>query len=312
MNSDTFAHRFYRHLYRYALLSAGLCLAAILGAALARAADEWTTTLGAQGVIGRYTSAQQRDALSGYGLALSADYLEQGGFSLGLNHTTINSKASAAGIRQNALFASGRLHLTPDAMPGRFTLRLDMHAIDNNDATRNTDSVFALAPQVAYLSFDKRRYYDLGYAHSTYQNSLLVNQFTPTVGFGLNEGADWLQLRGWFITPSNTSRAQGKNATRALEAKWTHWTGTNLAGIDNIKASIVAGERIYAVEGDAGNVANLSDIHRGGASLGAEWKLGKTSTLLALVGRDRFRNADLAPANDYTLNYAYLWFSSQW
>ncbi|MDP2832891.1 MAG: hypothetical protein Q8Q28_06285 [Pseudomonadota bacterium] len=283
-----------------------------LSTGTASATGEWTSTLGAQGIYGSYSGALQRDSLTGYGLVFSSDYLERGGFSLGLNHSDVKAQAGVANTKQNALFASGRIHSTPDSLPGRLTWRLDLHAIDNDDATRNSDEVTAIAPQVSYLSFDKRRYFDLGYARSSYQNDLSVNQWTPTLGFGLNDGADWLQLRGWFIDPSNTARAQGKGSTSAVEMKWTHWLGANRAGIDNVKASLVAGERIYAVDGDAGSVANLSDIHRGGASLGAEWKLGKAASLLALIGQDRFRNASLTPVDDYTLNYAYLWLSSRW
>jgi len=276
------------------------------------AAGEWTSTLGAQAIYGSYSGADQRDALSGYGLLLSSDYLERGGYTLGLNRTDVKAKGGVADTKQNALFASGRTHFTLGKLPGRLTARLDLHFVDNDDATRNTDEVTAIAPQVSYLSFDKRRYFELGYAHSSYKNNLSVNQWTPTVGIGLNDGADWLQLRGWLIDPSNPARAQGKDSTTALEMKWTHWLAANAARIDNVKVGLVAGERVYAVDGDAGSVANLADINRGGLSLGAEWKLGKTSTLLAMIGQEQFRNASLTPVDDYALNYAYLWLSSQW
>lgn len=283
-----------------------------LATGMATAAGDWTTTLGAQVIYGAYSGALQRDSMTGEGLVLSSDYLEQGGYTLGLNHSNVKAQGGVTDTRQNALFASGRTHFTPDKLPGRLSVRLDLHVVDNDDATRNTDAVMAIAPQVSYLSFDKRRYYDLGYARSSYQNNLSVNQWTPTAGFALNDGADWLQVRGWLIDPSNPARAQGKDATAALEMKWTHWLAANFAGIDNMKLGLTAGERIYAVDGDAGSLSNLADINRGGLNLGAEWKLGKTSTLLAMIGQDRFRNASLTPVDDYTLNYAYLWLSGQW
>lgn len=289
---------------------AAIAFTLALAAGAARAGGEWTATAGVQGAAGRYGSAQQRDAVGSYGAVLAMDYLERGGFTLGVTHTDVKAKAPAADTRQNALFASGRVHFAADALPGRLTARLDLHAVDNDDASGNTDKVRAVAPQLAWLSVDKRRYFDLGYARSDYRNDLSVRQWTPTAGFGFNDGADWLQLRGWFIEPSNPARAQGKASTSALELKLTHWLGSNAAGIDNLKAGILAGERVYAVDGDAGSVANLADIQRGGASLGAEWKIGRSGSLLALVGQDRFRNATLA--NDYTLNYAYLWLSGRW
>ncbi len=292
------------------LVRTTLGMTSLLLAGTACAAGEWSPSLGAQAAYGAYSGSQLRDSFSSYGLILSSDYLEKGGLTLGLNHTDLAAKGGAQNIRQNALFASGRIHATPDKLAGRLTARLDLHAIDNNDTSRDSDSVTAIAPQVSYLSFDKKHYYDLGYAHSSYKNALSVNQWTPTVGFGLNEGTDWVLLRGWLIDPSNAARAQGKSSTRGLEAKWTHWLAANAARVDNVKLGLNLGERIYAVDPDAGSVANLADIQRGGFNLGAEWKLGQGMSLLALAGQDRFRNATLA--NDYRLNYAYLWVSGQW
>ncbi len=291
---------------RHALLGAACHVVA--GTALA--AGEWSTTLGGQAAYGAYSSADQRDSWASAGVVLSADYLEKGGYTLGVTHASIKGAAGTADIAQNALFASGRLNFTPDSLRGRLTARLDLHAIGNDDATGDTDGVRVVAPQVSYLSFDKRSYVDLGYARSTYRNSLSVNQWTPAVGFGFNQGADWLRLRGWFIDPSNAARAQGKDSTTALETKWTHWLAPNRLGIDNLKASLLLGERVYAVDADAGSVANLADIQRGGASLGAEWKVGRAGKLLLQLGQDRYRNATLA--DDYKSNYGYLWLSTQW
>ena len=273
--------------------------AAILTAALAApvwAAGEWSTTAGAQAVYGSYSGS---------------DYLERGGFTLGLNRTDIKMNTGSEDIGQNALFASGKLNFTPDGVAGRLTGRMDVHLINNDDATNDTDGVKAYAPQVSYLSFDKRRYFDLGYARSNYRNDLEVNQWTPTVGFALNEGADWVQLRGWVIDPSNAARAQGETSTYALEAKLTHWFGANKPlGLDNVRLSGLVGERIYAVDHDAGAVANLSDVQRGGVSLGGEWKLGKSLSMLAMLSRDNYRNATLA--DDYSLTSGYIWLAGKW
>jgi hypothetical protein len=289
-------------------------ITAALTAALALpawAAGEWITTAGAQAVYGSYGSSTQRDQVTGYGAVLSSDYLERGGFTLGLNRTDIKMNAGSEDIGQNALFASGKLNFTPDGVAGRLTGRMDVHVINNDDATNDTDGVKAYAPQVSYLSFDKRRYFDLGYARSIYRNDLEVNQFTPTVGFALNEGADWLQVRGWFIDPSNAARAQGESSTTALEAKLTHWFGANKPlGLDNVRLSALVGKRIYAVDPDAGAVANLSDVQRGGVSLGGEWKLGESMSVLAILSRDNYRNATIA--DDYSLTTGYIWVAGKW
>ena len=280
-------------------------------AAPAWAAGEWTTTVGAQAVYGSYSGSVLRDKITGYGAVVSSDYLERGGFTLGLNRTDVKMKPGNADIGQNALFASGKLNFTPDSVAGRLTGRMDIHAIDNDDASGDTDGVKAYAPQISYLSHDKSRYFDLGYARSNYRNDLTVDQWTPTAGFALNDGADWVQLRGWFIDPSNSARAQGKGSTSALEAKLTHWFGSNKPlGLDNVRLSALAGERVYAVDPDAGAVANLSDIQRGGVGVGGEWKFGKSGSVLAILSRDNYRNATLS--NDYRLTSGYVWVAGQW
>lgn len=280
-------------------------------AAPAWAAGEWTTTAGAQALYGSYGGSTQRDKVTGYGAVLSSDYLERGGFTLGVNRTDIKMNPGSEDIGQNALFASGKLNFTPDGAGGRITGRMDVHVINNDDASNDTDGVKAYAPQVSFLSYDKRCYFDLGYARSNYRNDLDVNQWTPTAGFALNNGADWVQLRGWLVDPSNAVRAQGESSTAALEAKITHWFGpAKPLGLDNVRLSALVGKRIYAVDPDAGAVANLSDIQRGGVSLGGEWKIGKGMSVLAILSRDNYRNATLA--DDYSLTSGYVWVAGKW
>ena len=270
----------------------------------------WTNTAGVQGVYGDYSGSVQRDSVSGYGVALTSEYRDKGGLTVMLNHTDVQMKAGNADIDQNALFTSGRLYSHPGGGTGVLTTRLDVHAVDNNDATKDTDEVMAYAPQISYLSADKRRYVDIGYAYSDYRNNLSVDQWTPTAGFLLGQN-DWLQVRGWFIEPSNPARAQGKDSTSAVEGKLTHWFGpTKPLGLNNLRLSLLAGERIYAVDQDAGAVSNLSDIQRGSLSLGGEWKFGKTGSAIAMLGREQNRNATIG--DDYDLTYGYLWISGQW
>lgn len=293
------------------LTSLAVTIATVAIAGPAMAVSDWTSTAGVQAVYGSYGGSVQRDKIAGYGIVITSDYLESGGFTLGLNRTDIKMKSGVRDIGQNALFASGRMHFTPDGIAGRITARMDLHVINNNDRSGDTDEVTAYAPQLSFLAYDKSYAFDLGYAHSRYLNDLRVDQWTPAFGFAMNNGADWLQLRGWFIDPSNAARAQGKNSTAALEAKFTHWFGpAKPLGLDNLRASLMVGERVYAVDGDAGVVFNLADIQRGGASLGAEWKFGGNTSLLAVFSRDRMRNATLA--DDYNLTSGYLWLAVPW
>ncbi|WP_295389699.1 hypothetical protein [uncultured Thiodictyon sp.] len=126
------------------------------------------------------------------GISFDAEYQDRGGLAGGSTYTRLNYKGGIAALDQAAEFVSGRLNFTPDLLPGRVTLRLDGHQINNNDATNESDDVQVVAPQVSFLSHGKRVYLDLGYAYSAYgqsrigNGSLRVEQWTPTLGLGFN------------------------------------------------------------------------------------------------------------------------------
>lgn len=195
-------------------------------------------------------------------------------------------------------------------IPGKVTLRMDLHKISNNDVTRDSDSGKIIAPQVSFLSFDKQLYLDMGYADSGYARGLKVKQLTPTVGFAFNQQSDWLQLRGYFIRSSERTRTQGEKNTKALEAKLIHYCIDCLVNLDEVTASVLFGQRVFAVDGDSGSVYNLADIQRGAISLGGTWKLsgGWSAQLFGGVGRYENKTID----DKYDNRYVYLGVSKEW
>lgn len=275
------------------------------------AESAWSTKTDVQAIYGSYGSAASRDAISGGGLILRSDYLEQGGFALGANYTKLAFKNGTSSINQQSFYASLHYNLYLDALPGPLTLRLDGHGINNNDSSGDTDNVRVVAPQLSFLNYDKTFYADLGYAYSIYQNSLNVHQFTPTLGFGFNAQSDWLRLRGYFILPSNAARAQNKNSTAALEAKWTHWFAPGgWHRLESIQLSGLVGERIYAVDHDAATVYNLADIQRGSISLALQWRITEAVSLMLMAGNENY--LDNTTADAYNNRYGYLNLSTQW
>jgi hypothetical protein len=274
-------------------------------------AESWYLNATGSATEGAYSGSALRDRLSEQGIRLSADYLEQGGITTAYSHTRISMKNGVQATEQNNLLLSGRLNFRPDALPGRFTVRLDGHRITNNDATRNTNDVSVIAPQLSWLSKSETLYADLGYADSRYQNQLSVRQYTPTLGIGLNGGSDWVQLRGYLISGMNPTRAAGKSSTSAIDTKWTHYFAPRSALIPtSATLGVTAGERIYAVDMDAQSVANLADLDKGGASLGLGWNVNKHTKVFALVGQTKFRNEALG--NDYRLNVGHASLSIDW
>ena len=274
-------------------------------------AQAWTLNAQASATTGAYKDSLLRDKLTESGVTVSGEYLDKGGLVLGYGTTRVSMKNGAAAIDQSNLLLSGHLNFQPDETSGRWTARLDNYRINNNNTTGDTDAVRVVATQLSWLAKDKSWYADLGLARSRYQNDLTVNQFTPTLGFGMNDGADWLQLRAYQISGLNPVRAAGKNNTSALEAKWTHYFAPGAAWMPRFASlGVMGGERIYAVDMDAQSVANLADISTGSATLGLGWTLTKNSRMFVLLGQSRFRNVNLA--NDYKLNVGYVNFSIDW
>ncbi len=289
-----------------------LALASMVLAASTGYAEEgtWDVKTDVQANYGSYNKSTLRNNITSSGVILSADYLDLGGFSLAANTTNIQYKVGPA-INQQSYFASLRYKAYFDALPGVLTLRLDGHLINNNDVTGNTDGVRVIAPQISFVDFDKSYYLDFGYARSTYKNQLNVDQFTPTVGFGFNEQADWLQLRGYFIRSSNALRSQGKSSTAAVDAKWTHWFAPdNWLALDQMSIGVLGGERIYAVDGDAAAVYNLADIQQGSGSLALQWKLSETMRWMIVGGQESY--IDQTINNKYDSRFVYTNISVAW
>ena len=295
-------------------------IAALLvgGAAYAQGGDSpWFKRTDVQGLLGSYQDSIERDRLQNFGVFVRADYLERGGFTVGVNRTVLNQEAGIEDINQSAVFLSGRWHLTPDWVSGQLTLRLDGHAVSNDDSTGDTDDVTVIAPQVSYLNFARTFYADIGFSRSSFGNSLTnpqkldVDQVTPTLGFGFNEQRDWLQLRGYFISPSAPQRAQNEDDTAALEIKWTHWPGSpSMLNVDNYRVAVLGGERIYAVDHDAGTVFNLVDLQTGGVSVGAEWAPSERNRILLIVGVEQYE--DRTASEEYDHAFLYLNFTHEW
>ncbi|MDQ6961960.1 MAG: hypothetical protein Q9M28_05455 [Mariprofundaceae bacterium] len=274
-------------------------------------AQNWYVKTDAQTIYGKYSKSAQRNDMVGAGLFVSADYLDHGGFTLGYNYTQVNLKAPLQSITQNDFTGNIRLNFHPDALPGVLTMRLDLHTINNDDASGLTDAVKAYGSQVSFLNYAKSLYVDVGYNYSKYQFNFNVNQITPTLGMGFNDASEWVQLRAYIIKLSDKKRAQGKSSTNALEVKWTHWFAVdNFLAADNLRASAMLGERIYAVDSDSASVYNLTDLQTGAYSLGLEWKLGDHTTFMMMGGLEKYENKTIQ--DKYESRFAYMNLGYQW
>lgn len=303
-------------------------------------ADDWYMKSSGQFLLKNYSSSLQLDNLTGFGIFLSGDYLERGGFSVGYSFNQTNYKSGlSSGLQENnenILFLSGRANLHPDQLPGKLTLRLDGYV--GNSAMRfrvstsspgpmgggsslrsiTVDDDFSvLSPMISFLNYTKTFYLDLGYAYSSYSSEdsstddIDVIQWTPTLGFGFNRAYDWLQLRGYFIELSSSNRIGDKDSTSALEVKWTHWFSADAPlSLHSLRFAALAGERMYAVDSDACSLCNVPDLQRGLVSVGAEWKLSEQTNAQLLAGYESYKSVLLN--DDYSSAYLFGYLSRNW
>ncbi len=277
----------------------------------AQAGELWNWNATAQTTLMSYSGSPQRKAAGEMGVLLSGDYLDDGGFTFGYTRTVVQLQQALANINQNELFVSARRNIFLDSARGEITLRADGHRIRNDDASTLTDDVRAAALQAAYLVYDKQYCFDLGYARSRYAGRFTVNQYTPGIGYAMQEGAGWLQLRSYLIAFSDTTLAQGISRTRALEAKYSYWLlPGNRFKPGKIQFSALGGKRLYAVDMDAGAVGNLSDLQTGAVALSVEWDVGRNNKLMVLGGQNRYENVSLG--NKYRGNFLYANWNSGW
>lgn len=282
---------------------------ALLALSIEAQAGDWYLNTAANTTLGVYRGSQTRDTLQDAGVRISADYLEQGGLSLGLNRTRI--VMTTGNTNQQSSMLSGRMHFWPDWLSGKVITRIDVHRITNDDPTGDTSGVSVVAPQLGWLSGDASLYLDLGYANSKYVTGLNPGQFTPGIGFAFNDAADWLQLRAYLINGLDPQLTDNLQRTTALDASWTHYTRVKSGWAPaSFTLKVSGGKRVYAVDMDAQSVANLGDIQTGGASLGMNWKLTHDTALTMLVSQSRYRNVGLN--NDYKLNVGYAGLSIDW
>jgi len=204
--------------------------------------------------------------------------------------------------------------------------------------TRNitiTDNFSVVSARVSYLSNDKTFYWDLGAAYSQYNadnrdknidilhpnrnnlanpsaaDDIQVTQFTPTLGLGFNRAMDWLQFRVYLIALSDSDRVAFKKSTSAFESKWIHWFSYDaFLNLDSVNVTLLAGERLYAIDNDSYSVYNSSDLQKASFSTGVKWTLGEDNSLYLHVGMDRFQ--DLVEGASYNSNYLFAQLSTKW
>jgi len=288
----------------------------------------WYSRGSVEGLLGNYSGSAERDDWGALRLLWQADYLERASVFVGYEYSHISfnpeflghgqhGRWSGNSVNQN-LFNAGYAHnATPDAVGGRFGLRLDGYVLTSEDEAGDSSSAWVIAPQVSWLNQSQSLYFDLGYAYSSYADDpsagdFDVSQLTPTVGFAASDdGHNWVQLRGYFVHSFETVATIGRSSTSAVEAKFTRNSREDgWLGIQRWRLGALVGSRMFAVDPDIRTVYSLTDEQGTSAFAGADWSLGESLNLMVTVGTESYSNA--AISDDYRSNYVSLVLGATW
>lgn len=285
------------------------CIAVLLApSTAAHATTSWFFSTAAHGVNTEYSGTQSRDALTGWGMSVTADYFETAGFTFGYNTRAVTGDAAST-VDEEHSYASVRINHFVDALNGRLSVRLDRHRIEDETASLH-DSGAASGIRVAFLNRASTRYVDVGYMRSRYASDnpfiddIIVRQYTPTLGFAPGT-RDWTQIRAYLISHSESNRMPNVDDRRALELKWSRrFIVRDERGLDQITLAGLIGERIYAIDPDTADVFSVSDLQRSAVSLALKWRWSADTHIVIASGRQNYENVETS--DRYTGTFFYL------
>lgn len=297
-------------------------------------ADIWSPKILLQNNFNQYSDSMVRDSAYSAGSIFSFDKLDRTHFSVGYQYTTVKALNANPddldSIKGHRFYLSGSHKLFFDTLPGITTIRLDGYSAQSKHSvfvagtpgkkrpiTTLTDQLLVINPIISFGNFSKTRFYELGYALSSYEYpdralaGAKVHQLSPAFGFALGQQSDWIQLRAYFIELDNNTVTTGPQDSKALELKWTHWLQPDsLLGLNNIGFQVISGERLFAVDPDAAEVYSLADIQTQMAAVFGQWQIADQTQILAHVSWQEFKNPTLG--NRYNSSSFYINFSHQW
>lgn len=268
-------------------------------------------------------------------LFLDAIHLENYGIGIGYIHQN-QGQSYRDDIVNDIMYYNGWFSRYPETLPGKISFALNYFngseaSGGSGNASGNPmlnkpspvtvitfkDSLEIINPVFSFINYNKTFYLDIGYAKSRYNTSdatvgnLKVTQWSPAIGFSLNDQYDWLQIRQYNIDLSNDNRTPGVDSTSAWSLSWTHWIkNASDKTLDNFVISILSGERLYAVDHDARKIYNLTDMQTGSYSMGFNWKTNTGSNYYIYGGYETYK--DVAANDSYNSLFIYTGIKTRW
>lgn len=255
------------------------------------AQDAWQFTPTINAMTGHYADSRTMNNQQGLGVRISGEKERQWGFTTGLQTTHIDMApiTQTSVQHQDNWLASAYTHQPSTTWLGRWTLQIDTHKVKNDALHTSSNSVHAFAPQITWLSHSHPLKIDLSLASSKYANTSPIYQLSSAVAYGLNDSADWLQIRGYAINNLTPSEALGLSSIHAIETKITHFLDRTSKWLPtSITVGLDRGKRIYWVDMASQTVYNQPMLNEGGQNFAASWQLSTNTNVNLQFNQTRY------------------------
>jgi hypothetical protein len=273
-------------------------------------------TFGLRGTGVTYSSGAPRERFTSTGAFLDLDLRAWFGLTVGGDADRVRLLGRQEASPQTNGYGNLRIYLPLGEGGGKLILRADSHQLSYATQENPTVRAHMNGGHLGYLSNVEpllaRCFLDVAFHRSIYPGDFLVDQWTPSLGFGVNGNTDWFSLSGSYIRtrpPVSLGGLIPYDLARAWRGGWTHYFQPGFA----LKPATFGlygqgGRRLYAVDPDAGLMVNHGDVQLGGGSAALSWRLGAWS-LGFEGGRSTWEPASLVR---YTSSYLTTTLKASW
>lgn len=259
----------------------------------ALAEDEWKLSNSLAVMVGQYENSLLMDKQHGISLHVSGNYLNEGGFRLGLQSTQINFNniyeySSSSQQNQENYLASFYINKVSKKLPGYWTLNLDVHQA-HNSSSNSFSNVKAIAPQIKWRSNSKKIELDFSYAHSKYDNLKPIHQVGAGINYALNNNRNFIGARIYQIRNIEPMLASNADTLTSSEINFTHVFGYRSIRLPYaLSFNFERGRKIFNIDMTKQVIYNLPMMQTGAETISAKWKIDQQTDVIFLTSRARY------------------------
>ncbi len=259
-----------------------------------------------------YSATSPRDRFNSVGLFLDLDNLGSFGVGLGLDRDQTRRVGESA-VPQTHTYGQVRFNLPLGEGAGKIIFRADGLRLQRQPSVGEAVTASTAGFHVGYLShldpLLARLFLDAAFHRTTQTTTLKVYQWTPTLGFGVNDNYDWFTLSATRITLRESLASTPTGPLTSYKAAWKHFFLPGpLLKPASLGLSIQGGRQKYAVDPEASYIVNHGDTQKGGWLASATWKSGAWT--LGLYGGASRWTSD--PGQNYTTTALSTTLSLSW